>query len=616
MPKLSRLPIWTAPVVLYAILYCQSLLCWFQMDDFAWLALANGVHDWPSLRDALFKPYAQGTIRLFSERLFFLGLFWPFGVDALPFRIVVFATQCLNLILLTRLAHKLTGSALTAIGAACLWVVNANIFWSLVWTSAYNQVLCCTVILGALLLFIRYCETGRKQYLAWQWLVFLLGFGVLEINVIYPLIAAAVALLWWRDNFRATLPMFAVSVAFALFHSTLAPATQSSIYQMHFDASLLSTLWSYLRFAFGAEYIARKQNLPIEEFLVCELLLGLSLFAFAIWRLRRGDRTVAFGLIWFVLFLAPYLPLRNHISDYYLTVPLIGLALLGGCAMHAAMQSPMIWKLAAATLLAIYALPSGWVAWTMTSYNREVSTRVKHFVQQLYAAHRRNPGKVLLIDNMDNELFWACFWDKPQRLMGSPPVYLTADTVPQIAPFPEFGSLGYNFLGERAALTGIRDGKVAVYEISGDRLRNSTSTYKNVLEAQPTLQPPSFIDAGSPIFSASLLTGWFAADGGIRWMGKTAEIEIAAPPRGGTLEIRGICPESHLAQGPLQLTVSINGISQPAETITASNLNFVFRYRVNGGPEPLRVTLETSRTRSTPNDPRPLGLAFGTFETY
>jgi len=39
------------------------------------------------------QPFAQGTIRPWSERAFFMGFYTLFGLDALPFRICVFLVQ-------------------------------------------------------------------------------------------------------------------------------------------------------------------------------------------------------------------------------------------------------------------------------------------------------------------------------------------------------------------------------------------------------------------------------------------------------------------------------------------------------------------------------------------
>src|SRR5262245_11484572 len=92
---------WIVPSLFCLILYFDGFHAWFQMDDFAWLGLYQRVHDWNSFLAAMFKPLAQGTIRPLSERAFFMLFSWWFGMDSLPFRLVVFATQFLNLVLIT-----------------------------------------------------------------------------------------------------------------------------------------------------------------------------------------------------------------------------------------------------------------------------------------------------------------------------------------------------------------------------------------------------------------------------------------------------------------------------------------------------------------------------------
>src|SRR6266481_274460 len=106
---LSTAAFWLVPPLLCLAIYGRGLAAWFQADDFAWLALRLHVHDWPSLREALFAPMAQGTIRLWSERAFFMGLESLFGLNAVPFRVVVFLTQCANLALLAAVTRRITG---------------------------------------------------------------------------------------------------------------------------------------------------------------------------------------------------------------------------------------------------------------------------------------------------------------------------------------------------------------------------------------------------------------------------------------------------------------------------------------------------------------------------
>ncbi|MEZ5353624.1 MAG: hypothetical protein R2762_13380 [Bryobacteraceae bacterium] len=88
----------------------KGLDCWFQQDDFAWLGLRDEILDWPSFLRVMFAPKAQGTIRPWSERGFFVLFRTLFDLDALPYRIFVFATQGLNLWLAMAVTRRMTGS--------------------------------------------------------------------------------------------------------------------------------------------------------------------------------------------------------------------------------------------------------------------------------------------------------------------------------------------------------------------------------------------------------------------------------------------------------------------------------------------------------------------------
>ena len=70
----------------------------------------------------MFAPLAQGTIRPWSERGFFLLFYSLFGLEALPFRIWVFLTQFANLILVASLTIRITKSRLAGfLRPSCGW---------------------------------------------------------------------------------------------------------------------------------------------------------------------------------------------------------------------------------------------------------------------------------------------------------------------------------------------------------------------------------------------------------------------------------------------------------------------------------------------------------------
>src|SRR5271168_3216098 len=128
-----------------------ALRSWFSNDDFAWLSLPLLVNSWRDLPHVLFAPMAQGTIRVFSERLFFLTLASAFDLNVVPFKIVVFLTQFANLALIMWITRRLIGAApptpspapqpaaLAGFLAPVLWSAGVALAEPLAWSSAYNE---------------------------------------------------------------------------------------------------------------------------------------------------------------------------------------------------------------------------------------------------------------------------------------------------------------------------------------------------------------------------------------------------------------------------------------------------------------------------------------------
>src|SRR5205085_12116299 len=139
-----------------------------------------------------------------------------FGLDALPFRICVFVTQIANLTLIRAVAQRVTGSPAAGFWAVMLWIANTALIPVMTWSSVYNQALCGFFLLLAFWFLLRYIETGDRRFNWAQWIIFLLGFGALEINVMYPALAASYTLLCARKYFRRTLPLFVPSAVFTL----------------------------------------------------------------------------------------------------------------------------------------------------------------------------------------------------------------------------------------------------------------------------------------------------------------------------------------------------------------------------------------------------------------
>jgi hypothetical protein len=426
LARARELAYWAAAPLLALLLYWPGLISWFQKDDFAWLGLYGMLHGWRDLGRVLFQPFAQGTVRTLSERVFFTLFRALFDMNPLPYRCWVFLTFIAALTMLTAVAWKLTGSRAVGLWAAILWTVNGEMAFVLSWTAIYYELLCALWFLSALWLLIRYAETGERRFFLAEWVVFLLGFGVLELNVVYPALAAAFALCRAPRILRHVLPMFGASGVYAVAHTLASPLPASGPYRLHWDGRVFSALWRYWKMALGPSRLIMLGIYPSPWRSALTILLTVGLLSFLIWKLKRGERMAAFYPAWFVIVLAPLLPLRDHIDDSYLTIPLAGLAIWGAWALVSGWRSRMPARVAAVALLAIYVCVSIPLARVNVLSFYQRSQQIRAMVEGVVKTSRGHRGNTILLANVEPDLFWSGIYFRPFRLYRISDVYVLA----------------------------------------------------------------------------------------------------------------------------------------------------------------------------------------------
>ena len=133
--------------------------------------------------------------------------------------------------------------------AACLWALNTNAVLSVAWASAYNEVLCSMCILGAFYSRLRMIETGGRagRWRVAEWAFYLAGFGVLEIMIVYPFLAALHAACVARKFLRETALLLVPAAAFTLFHYLLVPWPTSATYRISGGQKLVAACATYVQ---------------------------------------------------------------------------------------------------------------------------------------------------------------------------------------------------------------------------------------------------------------------------------------------------------------------------------------------------------------------------------
>ena len=561
------------PALLLVAFYWPALTGWFFQDDFGWLRLRQDVRTISDLPAALFAPKAHGNMRPLGENAYWLGLGKVFGVNALPFHVVAFATEIAALLLLGAIATRLTKSAGAGFAAQVLWIASCGLAPSMGWASIYNQVLSGFFFLLAFYCLVRYAETGERRWWIWQWAAFVLGLGALETNVVYPALAALYALLYARPLIRKVAPMFAVAALSAAVHFSFAPAAHTGPYAPRIDGRVFGTVAVYWDWALG--------RMPVA---LAAALAAVAL-AFAVRRSMRRDCAPLIALAWFLIPLAPYLPLPEHRMDYYLAVPSVGLALLGAAAIAATLRVRSLrWEALTAACLICFLVFSGRLAWATTRWEHDRGQRVHDFVEAVAEIRQSNPGKAILLDGMDNELFWAGMANLPFHAMRIPEVFLAPDGTKQIDAPADF--LAELVLPRELALRVLRRGGAVVYRFDGDTLHNETARYRAMAEATFPDGTPHFINIGDPIFAEFLGTGWGPAEDGYRSMRGTASLRAA----GGSAVSIGVVRAS-----AFDLHLAIDGSSVPLTLISHESDLWVFRASLPGPPRPeVELALTTS----------------------
>lgn len=602
---------WLTPPLLLLLVHWWCFRSWFRADDFAWLSVIDGVHSFHDLVLALFSPQAQGTIRPWSERGFFMAGRLLFGLDALPYRLVIFATAFGDLALIAAIGRRLSGLPAAGFFAAVFWSLNSTSVEPLGWACVYNEVMCGFFLLLAFYCLLRYVETARTRWYVWQWIVFLLGFGALELNIVYPALAAVYAALCARKYLVRTLALAPVSAAYFFLHNAVAPPPGTGEYSLHYGGPMVHSLQVFWAWSIGPIYMETPLGWSKATIRLCVTLITLALGVF-LWRKLRERRYAAlFTILWFLIVIAPVLPLSRHLTEYYPFVPAIGICWLGGWAFAEAWRSAVAWRVLATALAALYValvLPQTYYG---GKWNYGLTQQSRHLVESLAGIHERHPGKGVLLVGVDGSLFWNAIRDRSYQLAGVDHLYLPPGSEKLAAADASWEGVGDFAIAGMTLKRALQHEDLEVYDVSGQRLRNITTLYSVAMPFD--LSQPRHLSAGDPEEAENFGPEWYPIEVDHRWMPHRATLKIGGPERAGEhLYLHGFVTEDQLRAGVVEVTTTVDGSALPPARITTTEFELMLPLPDSLARKPeIAVTLDVNRTIRPPGDGRELGLAFG-----
>ncbi|HEV2687304.1 MAG TPA: hypothetical protein VGV35_02085, partial [Bryobacteraceae bacterium] len=448
----------------------------------------------------------------------------------------------------------------------------------------------------------------------WQWVVFLLGFLVLELNVVYPALAAGYALCCARAHLRKTLFLFIPSALFVAIHIFMIPAPTDPYYKSAFGSSLFVMFWNYWAYALGALRGEIEDWRPLWLGVALTLAISAALLLFAIRMLRRKQWLPLFLLGWFVVAILPLLPFKNHFTEYYVTVPAIGLAILAAWALSQISSRAII--AVALILTGLYLTVSIEDNHIAENYYYQRSRKMKYLVKGLEALPQFVRQKAILLSDVDNDLFWSGIFDDPFRLIGITHLYLVPGSERKIDPHLEWGGISKFIISFDDAVTLLQRHEATVFTLEGRNLKDVTAPYLASAAKVIAARHPDYVNVADSIYDARLGPSWYAAENGFRWMPRTATVRIGGPSsEGQKLQVTGYAPAPVLEKGPIQVSFQAAGIPIGTATLKKAesfSLEFTLPNALVGRPE-MELEIEVSRTTQVPGDTRTLGLVFNTF---
>lgn len=300
-------------ILLTAILYWPSFTSPFFQDDVIFLKS-------PKITD-IFTTIPDGIWRPLSFQVFYTAGKFLFGLNPLPFHLILFFFSSLSLFLIFSLSKKIFKGEKKALVSVFLYALNISLFANFYWVATSY------FVLGGFFIFLSLYFFFCKNSVYLSVISFILSLLSNEIAFVLPLLLILFS--WYLKKFQKSLVVFGlIDLVYIYLKALHFGLPQKSVYKIEFLSFFANFRW-YLFRAFNLpEGIKRSSDLTI--FLLFMLFLILFILGFYL-RFKSGKlkyRLPLFSFLFFIFGAFPFFFLPMHMSSYYLTVSLLGSSLL------------------------------------------------------------------------------------------------------------------------------------------------------------------------------------------------------------------------------------------------------------------------------------------------
>ena len=268
------------------------------------------------------------------------------GADPLGYHLAQLLVHAACLCLLFYLLCKMESPRIAWLASLLFAVYPPNIE-TVAWVSETKSTLAFLFFLLSFWMFLRHRETGQWNYGFWCGFFLVLSL----LSKINTVVAPAIFLLWdyrqgslTKDRARSLAAYFLISVSFVGIHlaSFYEPSGgDDSMYYLGPWVHLMNVprfIWFYIQMVAFPHPLSAWRMFPVSNSWNWTLVATwIGLFGL-LWLISRGNRTIRFWGLWFLVFLAPVLqlfPFGIWVADRYLYIPAIGAFVLASTGFFA-----------------------------------------------------------------------------------------------------------------------------------------------------------------------------------------------------------------------------------------------------------------------------------------
>lgn len=329
----------SALFLLSLVLFAPILNNFFVGDDFTWfrwVADCSGNCSIPSTITHYFTD-AGGFFYRPGTKIYFFVMYSMFWLNQVIYHMVSIMLHFAVVALFYFLARKIIKNNLMAVFAALLFLIMSGALEAVFWISTTGYLFSAVFGLSSLLLFIKWCEGKKPYFLVGSFVSILFALMFHEMGVVYPVLIAGYALIYQNQGGvknllkrKDTAFLFTPVVFYLLMRFT----ASSHWFSGDYSYDILKLPFNFVGNALGylSLTIAGPMALPIigslREFGRNNILLMPVLIPFGIFLTYYGykfiqknialaeRRIIAFGVLFFIVSLLPFLGLGNLTSRY------------------------------------------------------------------------------------------------------------------------------------------------------------------------------------------------------------------------------------------------------------------------------------------------------------